>query len=279
MRLLYTFFTLAAFGYGLYWVAEKNPDFKQKVEEWVDFRSTSALETRFDPVQVMETHQKKLLKEKGARFLTPELKFFPHLLMEVKYSDHKGRTKESLMLWDLTDGEMVLDAKTWEKTHGFADCILSHAQTHEFKILQTLAEKGGSCDAATLLSKLEIEGPLAEVMIQGCVRKNLIIPSGVGKYRLHLENPHLTDIPETKFEGQLTTKAHKNVTRAQKYFTSSQIERMVKMAFGENFSIRKTTEVYLPIHRIVVQKPDGSIQTSHFNALTGKELPPARFYQ
>lgn len=278
MRLLYTLFTLALGGYGLYWVADKNPDLKQKAEEFLDFRTTTALETRYDATQVMELHQKQLLKEKGSRFLTPELKFFPHLLLEVKYSDSKGRTKESLMLWDLTEGEMILDFKTWEKTHGFADCILAHAQPHEFKILQALTEKGGSSDIASLHDKLQIEIPLLETMLQGCIKKNLILQTSFNKYRLHLESPRLTAVPETKFEGQLTTRPHKRATRAQKYFSISQIERTTRLSFGEGFSIRKSTEVYLPIHRIIVQKPDGSIQTFHFNALTGKELPPARFY-
>lgn len=279
MRLLYTIFTLAVGGYGLYWLADKNPDLKDKAEELLDFRTTTALETRFEATQIMDMHQKKLLKEKGSRFLTPELKFFPHLLIEAKYSDSKGKTKESLMLWDLTEGEMVLNALSWEKTHGFADCILSRAQSYEFKILQIIAEKGSNCDVSTLLDKLKIEMPLLEAMIQGCIKKNLIISSGLNKYRLHLENPQLTTIPETKLEGQLTTRTHKRANRAQKYFSAAQIERMVKLAFGENFSIRKTTEVYVPIYRIAIQKPDGSMQTFHFNALTGKELPPARFYQ
>lgn len=178
MRLLYTLFTLAVGGYGLYWLTDKNPDLKQKAEEILDFRTTNALETRFDAAQVMEIHQKQLLKEKGSRFLTPELKFFPHLLLEVKYSDSKGRTKESLMLWDLTEGEMVLDSKTWEKTHGFADCILSHAQLLEFKILQTLAEKGGNCDISVLHEKLQIEIPLLEAILQGCIKKNLLLQTG-----------------------------------------------------------------------------------------------------
>ena len=279
MRLLYTLFTLAVGGCGLYWLADKNPDLKQKAEEFLNFRTTSALETRFDSSQIMETHQKKLLKEKGARFLDPELKFFPFLLMEVKYCDSKSKTKESLILWDLTDGEMILDTKSWEKTHGFADCILSHAGIHELKILHTLAEKGGSCDFGTLLDKFHIETPLLEAFMQSCVKKNLIIQTATSQYRLHLENPRLTTIPQTKLHEQLTTRAHKKAQRAQKHFTASQVERIAKMAFGEKFSIRTKTEIYLPIHRIIVQKPDGSIQTSHFNALTGKELPPARFYQ
>jgi len=277
MRLLFTLFTLASFGGGLYWLADKNPDLKQKAEEFIDFRTTSALETRFDSAQVMEMNQKKLLKEKGARYLDPELKFFPFLLMEVKYLDTRNRTKESLILWDLTDGEMVLDTKNWEKTHGFADCILSRATPQELKILHTLSNNSVSTD--TLLAKFPIETPILDILLNSCVRKNLIIQTEAGQYRLHLENPKLTTEPKTNLHEQLTTRAHKKATKAKSHFKSSAVERMAKIAFGETFSIRTKSEIYLPIHRIIVQNPDGSIQTSHYNGLTGKELPSARFYQ
>ncbi|NGX47950.1 MAG: hypothetical protein K1000chlam3_01335, partial [Chlamydiae bacterium] len=35
MRLLYTLFTLAVGGCGLYWLADKNPELKQKAEEFL----------------------------------------------------------------------------------------------------------------------------------------------------------------------------------------------------------------------------------------------------
>ncbi len=278
MRLLYTLFTLAAGGYGLFWLAEKNPELKQRAEEVLDFRTTNALECRFDATQIMEANQKTLLKEKGARYLDPELKFFPFLLMEIKYLDAKNKTKESLILWDLTDGEMVLNTKSWEKTHGFADCIVSRIQPAEFNILRILSTKGG-CDLSTILEKIEVEMPTLEILLRSCMKKNLVIPIGPNKYRLHLENPKLTGAPETKLQEQLTTRPHKRAQRASNHFSPSQIERIAKVAFGENFSIRTKTEIYLPVHRIIVQNPDGAMRTHHFNALNGTELPPAPFYQ
>ena len=279
MRLLYTLFTLAVGGYGLFWVADKNPELKQKAEELIDFRKTTALETRFDSAQVMDIHQHKLLKERGMRFLTPEVKYYPHLLMEVKFCDKNNKTKEGFILWDLTDGEMVLDTKSWNKTHGYADCILNNTQSHEFKILKIIAENGGTCEATTLISALHLDPPILDAMLRSCMKKNLIILSEANQYRLHLANPKLNVIPETKLHDPLTTRNHKHADRATRHFSKTQIERIAKLAFGESFSIRTTTEVYLPIHRIAIQNSDGSVNISHFNALTGKELPPASFYQ
>ena len=60
-------------------------------------------------------------------------------------------------------------------------------------------------------------------------------------------------------------------------FLPAQIERISRAAFGQNFAIRKMTDVYLPVHSIVVQNPDGSIHTSHWNALNGKRLSRSHF--
>lgn len=128
MRLLYTLFTLAAGGYGLFWIADKNPELKNKAEEFIDFRTTNALEIRYDAQQIMDNQSRELLKKKGTRFLEPELKFFPYLLMEVKYCDVRQNTRESLILWDLTEGEMVVDTKTLKK---LTDSLIALAQKHK----------------------------------------------------------------------------------------------------------------------------------------------------
>lgn len=279
MRLLYTLFTLAVGGYGIYWATDKHPELKSKLEELVDLRTTNALELRYDAQQVMDHHNRELLKEKGARFLEPELKFFPHLLMEVKFCDLAQNTREGLILWDMTDGEMVIDTKTWEKTHGFADCMGVRAQEHELKVLNALAANGGSANETLLQQTLGVDLPVLEIMLSGCHKKNLILKSAKGQWRIHLENPRLRIIAETIWHEQLTTRPQKHAQRAKGHFRQGQIEKMAKLAFGEHFSIRKSTQIFLPIHRIVVQDPDGVIRTHHFNAVNGFALPPAPFYQ
>lgn len=270
-----TLITLAVGGYGLWWAADKNPQIKQKLEEVLEFRSINALEVRYDQAQVMETHQRKLLKEKGSRFLDPELKFYPYLLLEVKYN-HKNKTKEGILLWDLTDGEMILNTHTWEKSHGYADCVVTHVAKHEFKILQLLCQK--TLDALELQEKLQVAQPILDTWLRSCIKKNLILSFG-DKYRIHLENPKFAALPETLLSENLTTKSYKRAKRAPKHFSPSQIQRLAKLAFGEHFSIRKNTPIYLPVHRIVVQNADGAIRSFYFNALSGKELPASLFYE
>jgi hypothetical protein len=47
---------------------------------------------------------------------------------------------------------------------------------------------------------------------------------------------------------------------------------MSRAAFGNDFAIRRTIDLFLPVNCIVVQNPDGSIHTSHWNALNGKQI-------
>lgn len=276
MRMLFTLFSLIAGGYGVFWLTGHNPQLKSKVEELLDFRYLHTLEVRYDAPHIIEAHQKKLLKKKGARLLDPELKFYPYLVLEVKYSQN-GKTKEGIGLWDLTDGEMILSTEKWEKTHGFGDCLSVGAAPHEFQVLNFLAEKGAS-ETYAIASRLGIENGLAEVWIRGCVKKNLLVSTG-DKYRLHIENPRLAGVPETKIHERLVTTTQKGVVKAPTRYSASKVQKIARAAFGSSFSIRKSTLIYLPVHAIPVQAADGAISTRHFNGFSGGEMPSALFYE
>jgi hypothetical protein len=176
-----------------------------------------------------------------------------------------------MILWGLVDGEMVINTGTWEKTHGFTDCIASNATRQEFKIINALASKGGSWDREGLSKFLNIENNILDTWVDACRKKSLIVQSG-NTYRLHLQNPKLQVIPETKLDQWLVTKSTKHALRVKKRYRSSQIETVARAAFGNDFAIRKTTEIFLPVYSIVVQNPDGSQMTTYWNALNGKRL-------
>ena len=271
MRFLLSLAALGFAGYSLWWMSDSHPDIKNKVEEILNTGEFHTLEIRYSANQIMEMHRKDLLKDNRHKYLEPTLKFYPYLLLEVKYvvSDHK--TKEGVILWDLTDGEMVLNTKQWEKTHGFADCINANTDRQEFRVINTLARKGGSSDREGLTKALHVDNDVLDAWIDSCRRKQLIVQIG-NLYRLHLENPKLKILPSTKLDERLVTKSQRNAVRVPKYFSLSQIEKITRAAFGNEFAIRKTDDVYLPVHSIVVQNPDGSIHTSLWNALNGNPL-------
>ena len=229
------------------------------------------LELRHTAAQIMEVNREALLKSNLHKYLEPSLKFYPYLLLEVKYRHNDVETREGVVLWDLTDGEMVIDTKDWQKTHGFGDCITANADRHEFKILNILARRGGTIDREGLSKMLRVENEVLDAWIDSCRRKKLLVQSG-NRYQLHMQNARLKADPETKIEERLVTQSRRNAERISRRFSQSQIHHLTACAFGHDFAIRRTTDVYLPVHCISVQNPDGSIHVTHWNAMNGKRL-------
>jgi hypothetical protein len=262
---------LSGLGYGAFWVQNKHPEYKAKILEFINSGSFHTLEARYTAGQLMEGHKKELLKGDKHKYLEPSLKFFPYLLMEVKYSTATDLTGEGIILWDLTDGEMVVNTHEWEKTHGFGDCITASAERYEFKIINLLSQKGGSLDRDGLSKSLQIESNVLDLWLESCHKKKLIVQSG-NHYRLHFQHPKLHVIPETHLQDPLVTKSIKNAERIRRRFSSGQIRKTAEAAFGNDFAIRSTMDVFLPVYSLTVQNPDGSMHTTYWNALNGKML-------
>lgn len=270
MRWLVTLSFFSFLAYGAWWMSDTKPELKGKVEDLFNIGSFNTLETKYSASQIMESHRKELLKSNRHKYLEPQLKFYPYLLLDVKYVVD-DKTEESVMLWDLCDGEMVLSTRTWQKTHGFGDCILASTDRHEFKIINALAKKGGACDRESLAKSLHVENDIMELWIDSLRRKKLLVQYG-NRYRLHVEDPLLKSLPSTLLDERLVTQACKHTQRVGRRFSIGQIEKISQAAFGMDFAIRHTKDVYLPVHCIVVQNPDGSIHTSLWNALNGKRI-------
>ncbi|MGB7977993.1 MAG: hypothetical protein WCF19_02400 [Chlamydiales bacterium] len=256
---------------GGYWTWTYQPKVRMKVEDLLSSATFQTLEVRYSAESIMDAHRKELLKDNDHVFLEPTLKFVPYLLMDVKYIRTTDKTGEGVILWGLVDGEMVINTGTWEKTHGFTDCIASNATRQEFKIINALASRGGAWDRDGLSKFLNIENNILDTWVDSCRKKSLIVQNG-NTYRLHLQNPKLQVIPETKIDQWLVTKPTKHALRVKKRYRPSQIEHTAQAAFGNDFAIRNTKEIFLPVYSIVVQNPDGSQMTSYWNALNGKRL-------
>jgi hypothetical protein len=259
---------------GGYWTWNHQPKLRSKIEDVLASSTFQTLEVRYSAESIMEAHKRELLKDTNHIFLTPSLKFVPYLLMDVKYIRTQDKTGEGIILWGLVDGEMVINTNTWEKTHGFTDCIASNATRQEFKIINALASRGGAWDREGLSKFLNIENNILDTWVDSCRKKSLIVQNG-NTYRLHLQNPRLQVVPETKIDQWLVTKPTKHALRVKKKYRATQIETIARAAFGNDFAIRKTTEIFLPVYSIVVQNPDGSQMTSYWNALNGKRLNTA----
>ena len=276
MKFLFFLISLFAAAVGGWWVTTRHPEIINKFENLINKGELHTLELRYGADHIMNTNKKDLLKDSQHEFLKPSVMFYPYLLMEVKYSVSDYFTGEGVMLWDLVDGEMVISTKDWEKTHGFGDCLKSRATREEFKIINILARRGGGADRDALSKTLHVENEILDAWVDSCRRKKLLVQTG-NRYRLHLQRPHFNILPETKLDKKLVTQPIKKANRLRKHFSPYEVVRMTRSAFGDDFSIRKMNVVYLPVHSIGVKNPDGSIHTSHWNALNGRLLDQTYF--
>ena len=272
MRFISFIVLVGILGSGGYWANKKYPHLKDTVIDFIGSGRFHTLEARFSPEQIMSLHAKELLKDKDHKFLDPVLKFYPYLFLDVKYANPENtHTGEGIILWDLIDGEKVINTRNWEKTHGFGDCIKAGIDKSEFKIINLLAQRGGALDREGISKILKIESDILDTWIESCRKKKLVVQNG-NQYRLHLQMPRLYVTPETLNIDYLVTKSYKNAPRLSKKFSSSQIKKIAEAAFGPDFAIRNVTEVFLPICTITVQNPDGTLHTTYWNALNGQEI-------
>ncbi|MDJ0651729.1 MAG: hypothetical protein QNJ27_01790 [Simkaniaceae bacterium] len=278
MRFLTTLIVLGGMGYGIYWLNNTQPELKHQAIAMINTSTCHALEARYTAAQIMEKERSTLLKDSDHRYSSPLLRFHPYLLMEVKFTTADDQTEEGMILWDLVDGEMVLDTKSWDKTHGFADCIHANADEHDYKILTTIAKNGGKADHQSLMSSLNMETHLFEKWVDRARKKKLIVQHG-NDYRIHLRRPVVNVPPATKIVDPLVTKNCKQSEKIHRRYSPSQIKKAAEAAFGTNFAIRSTQDVFLPIYSITVQNSDGSLRTTHWNALTGKQSNQANLIE
>ena len=236
MKLFILFATAVGAAIGGWWVTTHHPDLVNKIENFINKGELHTLEIRFGAQELMEAHKRELLKDKRHEYLKPALKFYPYLLMEVKYCLSDRLTGEGVILWDLRDGEMVIQTKDWEKTHGFGDCLSSHATKEEFKILNILARKGGTVDRESLSKTLRTENEILDSLIDSCRRKNLIVQAG-NSYRLHLQRPKFNILPETRLDKKLVTQPVKRAARLSTRYSPQHIIHVAHAAFGNHFSM------------------------------------------
>jgi hypothetical protein len=275
MRFIFSIISFAAVCYGGYYFWNNHPEVRAAASEFVSrsvkTSEVQTLEVRYSADQIINKYKETLLKNKKYTFLEPQLKFHPYLMMEVKFSKNNQETSEGLMLWSLVNGEMVLNTITWEMTHGYEDCLNAKVSKAEFTILNLIARSGGVLDKKTLLSNMKSSNGSIQSLIASCKRKKLIVETEQ-TFRLHFENPRLTQQPQTNVEHWLVTKTTKQETTVPKKYSAAQIKSLAENAFGHDFAIRKVTEVFLPVYTIGIQNPDGSIYSTYFNAVSGSRI-------
>lgn len=264
---------LAAIAGGGWWLWQhpQMVNWKDRVLQYVDNRDIVTLEARYLPEQIIEAHRKELLN--GKKTLQNTLvKYYPYLLLDVKYPD-LTKTREGMLVWGLTEGEIILNTDTWEATHGFHDCLECQADRSDFKVLQTLARRAGSSTFEDLQKELHVERETLQMWIEAAKKKGLVIQKG-NVVQLHFENPKILVTPQTRVNQPLVSKPMKEALKVPRTYSPNQIRAMTQTAFGKDFIIRNEQEIFLPVYSFEILNPDGSIQVSEWNALTGQQIVP-----
>jgi len=276
MRLFSFLLFAAALVVSSWWLWNNNPQVRELVEHYIENGEIITLEARYTADQIMDANRKNLLSDDSKNFKDPELKFHPYLMMYVKYTQPDRSTREGVILWSMVDGEMVIDTQNWEKTHGFEDAILAGADQSDYRILNMLAKSKGKMTIDQLQKELHVETDTLTPWLESLRAKHLIVLKGTD-VQLHFQNPKILVLPETKFKQWLVTKPYNHAQRVANKYSKSQIERNAKAAFGPDFMVKSSSEVYLPVYSIEVQNPDGSVLTSFWNALNGRRITPKYF--
>jgi hypothetical protein len=273
MRLFTTLILFIALAAGGWWSWNHHPQFRNLVANYVENGDFLTLEARFTPEQIMNLHREELLADAEHSYLEPSLKFHPYLLMEVKYTQSDKKTREGVILWSMVNGEMVLNSETWEQTHGFEDTIRVNATASDFKILNALARHRGVLSKSNLEKELHLDADIVHPWIESVKQKRLITQQG-DLLQLHLQNPKIDVVPQTKINHWLVTKPYNHAQRESAKYNATQLQNIAEAAFGSDFTIRNTSTVFLPVYSIEVQNPDGSVLTSFWNALNGQRIQP-----
>lgn len=243
----------------------------QNVMRYVENGQLTTFEARFTPEAILEANRKQLLPDAQHSFRESVTYYYPHLLIDAKYTQSDKKTYEGPILWSQYDGELVLNTDTWEQTHGFADAMNANASRTDFKVLHALSKYNGSCTLDQLYTMLHGEEDTLAPWVENAIKKHLVVQIG-RDVQLHFQNPKIPENPKTKIRQSFVSKDYQYNQCLSRKYSRSQIERTTQAAFGPTFTIRNISEVYLPVYGIAIANPDGSVLVSLWNAITGKRL-------
>ena len=271
MRWLALLFLAVCIGLGTWWLYHNNHQVRDLFNRYFDKHEISTLEARYRPEEIAQANHQLLQPTKNHELEQAKLSFYPYLSLNVAYitPDHSsGRAK---LLWGMHDGEIVTNTNPWETSRGFGDCLNAEAGREDFRIINALVNSGGALSKEELAEKLQVNGELLDSWIAKARQKHLILAKGDYFY-LHFLDPKLDVYPQTKISESFEIKPYLHADKAAKRFEKGQIENTAKAAFGNDFEIISSEEIYLPIYTFITRNPDGTAQTTYWNSLNGQQI-------
>lgn len=264
--LIFLFASLALAGGWFYFDGGMNA-----LPERLHLKKSEIFQMRYSAETIMEQHKGELLKNEGSTFLEPTLALYPYLVMDVKFALNETQTREGTLVFGLTDGEMVIHADTWEKTHGFDDCLAHNLNELQFRLLQKISEAGGSIEKERLLPSFKGEEKSLTSAIESCIKKKLIVDCKK-TLRLHFEHPHFQSLPETSLQDEIVLLPHSHATFIPRRYSPNAVQKLSLAAFAPHLSIRRTKTAFLPVYILTIQHKDGTLLSTYWNAVSGKRV-------
>jgi hypothetical protein len=269
MKRLLSLGFFVALGVGIFWCYQ-HFDRLQNVAPSFDHEGViETFETVYLPDEVMVKHA-HLLPTKQHSFGTATLFFSPHLLIQGKYSPDGRSSQPASMIWDLTVGELILDTNGFDHTQGFADCLMSEANADDFRILHTLTKKG-ALSKEHLVNDLGGDDSMICDRIESLKKRHLVIVAN-DIVRLHVESPLLKVEPITVITKPFVTRQCSSGICLSTVYSKSDIEGLVREAFGPDLAIRSSRIIYVPTYEIQINNPDGSLRKTYWNGMSNKEM-------
>jgi hypothetical protein len=263
--LLLVFAALGCAGYYGYLHRNEVEEFLPSTEDTID-----TFENAVSPEEVLSRHAKSLLPTKQHVIGSTTLIFCPHLFLQIKYSPDGRTTIGSSMLWNLIDGELVVDTNSFDETQGFSDCLSSQAGADDFRILHLLSKRG-ALSKEQISQELGTDSQVVCDRIDDLHKRHLVIVAN-DIVRIHVESPLLKIDPSTAITRPLVQRKITKSDKLSPLFSKKDIEYLVKSAFGQDVAIRTSRFVFVPLYEVQIQNPDGSIRKTFWNAVSGKEL-------
>jgi len=267
-RFLFFLFLLACGG-GAFWIYHHEGQLQQIIMPSDRDVVIETFETAYQPEELIAKNG-RLLPTKQHSFGTVTLFFSPYLLVQGKYSPDGRSSQPASMLWDMTDGELVLDTNSFDHTQGFSDCLMSSANADDFRILHTLTKRGPLSKEA-ITKELGSEDAVICDRIESLKKRHLVIVSG-DIVRLHVETPLLKVEPITGITKPFVNRHSTHGVLISTVYSKSDIETLVKAAFGPDLAIRSSRVIYIPTYEIQINNPDGSHRKTYWNGISGKEM-------
>lgn len=270
LKRIFSLLFFAACGIGGFW-AYRHADMIRGMTIDKAFDDTiETFETVISPDDLL-AKQGRLLSTKQHTFGPVALLFSPHLLIQGKYSPDGRSSHPASMLWDLTDGELVLDTNSFDHTQGFADCLSSQVNADDFRILHLLT-RGGPSSKESIIHDLGIDDAIVCDRLESLRRRHLIIINN-DIVRIHVESPLLkidpiTSVTRPFVHRQVPNRGSLMSTR----YSRQELESLVKAAFGPDLAIRSSRLIYVPIYEVTVNNPDGSIRKTYWNAVSSQNV-------